>query len=70
MNEPGIKKYNLRIDSVMLEKFHVVCDYEGRSVNSQLLQYVKKAVSTYEEKYGVIPVKDDAGVYIQEITKV
>ena len=33
----GIKSLSIRIDDRMLNKLHVVADYEGRSANSEIL---------------------------------
>ena len=32
-----MKSISIRIDSEMLDKLHVISDYEGRSANSQVL---------------------------------
>ena len=32
----AIKSLSIRIDTEMLDKLHVVADYEGRSANSQI----------------------------------
>ena len=31
------KSFSIRIDEAMLDKLHVLADYEGRSANSQVL---------------------------------
>ena len=33
----AIKSLTIRIDDTLLDKLHVVADYEGRSANSQVL---------------------------------
>ena len=33
----AVKSLSIRIDEEMLNKLHVVADYEGRSANSQIL---------------------------------
>lgn len=40
----------------MLNKLHVVADYEGRSANSQILILIRDAIEKYEEKYGKIEI--------------
>ena len=50
----SIKSLSIRIDSEMLDKLHVVADYEGRSVNSQILILVRESIEKYEEKHGKI----------------
>ena len=48
------KSVSIRIDSEMLDKLHVVADYEGRSVNSQILILIRDCIEKYEEKHGKI----------------
>ena len=40
----------------MLNKLHVVADYEGRSANSQILILIRDAIEEYEEKHGKIEI--------------
>ncbi len=55
----AIKRLSLRIDSEMLNKLHVVADYEGRSANSQILILIRDCIEKYEEKHGKIEVNKD-----------
>lgn len=48
------KSLSIRIDEVMLDKLHVVADYEGRSANSQILILIRDCIEKYEEKHGEI----------------
>lgn len=48
------KSLSIRIDEAMLDKLHVVADYEGRSANSQILILIRDCIEKYEEKYGEI----------------
>lgn len=50
----AVKSLSIRIDERMLDKLHVLADYEGRSANSQILVLIRDAVEKYEEKYGEI----------------
>jgi hypothetical protein len=52
----AIKSLSIRIDEKMLNKLHVVADYEGRSANSEILVLIREAIEKYEEKHGVINV--------------
>ena len=52
------KSFSIRIDDEMLNKLHVVADYEGRSANSQVLILIRDCIERYEEKHGPIG-KDD-----------
>lgn len=50
----AIKSLSIRIDDKMLNKLHVVADYEGRSANSEILVLIREAIEKYEEKHGKI----------------
>lgn len=50
----AIKSLSIRIDEEMLNKLHVVSDYEGRSANSQILILIRDCIAQYEEKHGPI----------------
>ena len=50
----GTKSLSIRIDEEMLDKLHVVADYEGRSVNSQILILIWDCIERYESKHGEI----------------
>lgn len=52
----AIKSLSIRIDDTMLDKLHVVADYEGRSANSQILVLIREAIEKYEAKNGEIKV--------------
>ena len=56
----AIKSLSIRIDNEMLDKLHVVADYEGRSANSQILILIRDCVEKYEEKHGVIRVRNNS----------
>ena len=50
------KSLSIRIDQIMLDKLHVVADYEGRSANSQILILIRDAIEKHEEKHGEIHI--------------
>lgn len=50
----AIKSLSIRIDEEMLNKLHVVADYESRSANGQILVPIRDAVEKYEAKNGKI----------------
>ena len=43
---------NLRIDKEMLDKLHIVANYEARSANGQILFLIRECIEKYEEKHG------------------
>ena len=51
------KSLSIRIDEKMLDKLHVVADYEGRSANSQILILIRDCIEQYEAKHGEINIK-------------
>ena len=40
----AIKSVSIRIEQEMLDKLHVVADYEGRSANSQVLILIRDCI--------------------------
>lgn len=50
------KSLSIRIDDEMLDKLHVVADYEGRSANSQILILIRDCIEEYEKKHGEIKI--------------
>ena len=48
------KSLSIRIEEQMLDKLHVVADYEGRSANSQILVLIRDLIESYEAKHGEI----------------
>ena len=53
-----LKSLSIRIDSEMLDKLHIVADYEGRSANSQILILIRDCIKKYENKHGDININD------------
>jgi hypothetical protein len=50
------KSLSIRIDETMLDKLHVIADYEGRSANSQILILIRDCIEKYEDRHGEITV--------------
>jgi len=55
----SMKSLSIRIDSEMLDKLHVVADYEARSANGQILILIRECIEKYEEKHGKIELGHD-----------
>ena len=49
-----IKSVSIRIEEEMLKKLAYVADYEGRSVNSEILVLVRQAITEFETTHGTI----------------
>ena len=54
----ALKSLSIRIDSKILDKLHIVADYEGRSANSQILILIRDCIKKYENKHGDININD------------
>lgn len=52
----AIKSLSIRIDDVMLDKLHIVADYEGRSANSEILILIRNEIEKYEQRHGEIQI--------------
>ena len=51
------KSLSIRIDEEMLDKLHVVANYEARSANGQIIVLIRECIERYEEKNGEIKLK-------------
>lgn len=49
-----MKSYSIRIDDEMLDKLHVIADYEARSANGQIIVLIKDCIEEFEKKNGEI----------------
>ena len=50
----AIKSVSIRIEEEMLNKLSYIADYEGRSVNSQVLVLIRENIKAFEEINGSI----------------
>jgi len=55
MDEKNVR-YTLRVDRVLFKKFRYVAEYEGRSANKEIEQFLKRHVSEFEKQHGKIEV--------------
>ena len=53
----AIKSVSIRIEEEMLNKIAYIADYEGRSVNSQVLVLVREHIKSFEDANGTIDGK-------------
>lgn len=53
----AIKSVSIRIEEEMLNKIAYIADYEGRSVNSQVLVLIREHIKQFEESNG--PIEGD-----------
>ena len=47
-------RYTLRVDRRIFQKFRYVAEYEGRSANKEIEQFLKRHIAKFEEKHGEI----------------
>lgn len=50
----SVKSVSIRIEEEMLNKIAYIADYEGRSVNSQVLVLIRENIKAFEEANGAI----------------
>ena len=50
----AIKSVSIRIEEEMLNKIAYIADYEGRSVNSQVLVLIRENIKAFEDINGAI----------------
>ena len=50
----AVKSVSIRFEEEMLNKIAYVADYEGRSVNSQVLVLIREKIKAFEEENGTI----------------
>jgi len=48
------KSVSIRIEEEMLNKISYIADYEGRSVNSQVLVLIRQHIKAFEDANGTI----------------
>ena len=47
----AIKSVSIRIEQEMLDKLAYIAEYEGRSVNSQVLVLVRSSIAAFEREH-------------------
>lgn len=50
----AVKSVSIRIEEEMLDKIAYIADYEGRSVNSQVLVLIRAHIKAFEKTIGPI----------------
>lgn len=50
----SVKSVSIRIEEEMLNKISYIADYEGRSVNSQVLVLIRQNIKAFEDANGAI----------------
>ena len=50
----AIRSLSIRIEDTVLDKLHIVADYEGRSANSQINILIRDCIEKFEKEHGKI----------------
>ena len=53
-----ILRYTLRVDRFNFKKFRYIADFEGRSANKEIEQFIKKRIIEFEKEHGEILIDD------------
>lgn len=56
--ETKLLRYTLRIDRLLFQKFRYVAEYNGRSANKEIEQFIKKCVAEFEAEHGAIDIHE------------
>ena len=62
MVDDSILRYTLRVNRKLFQKFRYIAEYEGRSANKEIEQYIRRRVRAFEEKHGTIRDQTDEEV--------
>jgi len=57
-----VRNLSIRIDEILLQKFHIVAEYNNRSANKQIITLIKQCILSYENQHGeiiIFPNKKD-----------
>ncbi len=57
--EEKLLRYTLRVDRNLFAKFRYIADYEGRSANKEIEQYLKHRVAEFERTHGPIQTENE-----------
>ena len=65
----AIKSVSIRIEEEMLDKLSYIADYEGRSVNSQVLVLIRQSINAFESANGPIDGNINPAVNVKPTRK-
>ncbi len=57
--EDKLLRYTLRIDRKLFAKFRYIAEYEGRSANKEIEQYLKRRIAEFEQMHGTIEIPEE-----------
>ena len=56
--DDNILRYTLQVNRALFQKFRYVADYDGRSANREIEQFIRQRVNAFEEEHGKIETED------------
>ncbi len=56
MKKTDTKSVSIRIPTEILPNIRYISDYEGRSLNSQVVYLIRKCISDFENEHGKINI--------------
>lgn len=59
MTEEMLVRYTLRVNRRLFRKFRYVAEYDGRSANKEIEQFMKRRVRDFEERHGEIEFEEE-----------
>ena len=65
----AIKSVSIHIEEEMLKKLSYVADYEGQSVNSNVLVLIRESIRQFEEAHGQISGEIEPGNNVKPAKK-
>lgn len=51
-------RYVLRVEHQLFRKYRYVADFDGRSANRDIVQYIKTRVREFEKEHGTITLQE------------
>lgn len=61
------RRIGIWVDEELAEKFRYTADYEGRSMNAQMVRLLRACVEKFEKQHGPILKEDMQAANIREI---
>lgn len=65
----AVKSVSIRMEKEMLDKLGYVADYEGRSLNSQVLVLIRNSIQEFETKHGKIQSTIDPDLNVKPASR-
>lgn len=63
MKKQNLKRVGFAADPELHSKLCYIAKYEGRSINKQVLYFIRVCVELFERKHGKISVEKEGNIY-------